>query len=182
VHIKIAPRNRQEKTAGGSTQSLTYTLQLGGAHMGAPAPNQSNAATLQGIGAIRESIEQTFNARLEAMQKEWEHRETVRQLTERINGLEVALKERDPMTEYGMKMLEQFGPGILGSLFGGQPTAAAIHGTVEQDDIDKRAEAAIVRLLKIDPDFITNLERLADLAENNHGMYTMAVGILNNPK
>lgn len=183
VHVKVSKANRQEKGAGGNVQALTYTLQLGGAHMGANKPADNNAGFVQGIGAIRESMEQSFQAKLDAMQKDWEHREEVRRLNERITGLETALKEKDPMTEAGMQMLQQFGPAILGSMFG-KPAAPMIHGPGTEtaaDDIDTRAENALVRLLKVDPDFITNLEKLADLAETNPAMYQMAVSFLNQP-
>lgn len=182
VTVKISERNRDEKGQGGSIRSFTYQLQLGGSHMGNQAPAANNGIGINGIAAIQASLEEKFTAKLEALQREYEHREELRRLNEKISGLETQLNQKDPFAEYGMQLLEKFGPAIAGSMFG-KPAAPMIHGPDnDQDDIDARAERALIRLLKVDPDFISNLEKLADMAETNQPLYQMAVAMLNQPK
>jgi hypothetical protein len=54
-----------------------------------------------------------------------------------------------------------------------------INGTEILDD-KTRLQEALKRLLKHDNDFINNICKLADLAENNPSTYKMAVNFLNN--
>jgi type III secretion system FlhB-like substrate exporter len=184
VTVKISERNRDEKGQGGSIRSFTYQLQLGGSHMGNPAPSADRGIGIHGIAAIQTSLEEKFTAKLEALQREYEHREELRRLNEKITDLETQLNTKNPYVEWGMQQLDKYGPAILGG-FLGKPAAPMIHGPGQEpvaDDIDARAERALIRLLKVDPDFISNLEKLADMAETNQPLYQMAVAMLNQPK
>lgn len=68
--------------------------------------------------------------------------------------------------------IQQVVAGWLMNATGMAPTTATLNGV--NPDVD----LCIERLLKVDPDFISNLHKLADLAEQQPAKYRMAVSML----
>lgn len=68
--------------------------------------------------------------------------------------------------------IQQVVAGWLMNATGMAPTTATLNGV--NPDVD----LCIERLLKVDPDFINNLHKLADLAEQQPAKYRMAVSML----
>jgi tRNA U38,U39,U40 pseudouridine synthase TruA len=185
VKVRISDKSTTDKAAGGASQNLNFDLQLGSDRASGTQNNQQAMNFQQGIGAIAQSLEEKFNAKLEALQREYEHKQELKMLQEKIETLQSALAEKDPLQEFGMQALQQYGPAILGSMFN-TPAGIAGHPPTAQpvtiEDIDTRAEKAILRLLAVDPGFIDHLEKLATMAETNRVMYDMAVSLLNQPQ
>lgn len=175
VYLTISTKSKAEKGQGGKTSDLTIPINL------AASPK---AGAIQGIGnvpmqdntAAIGALEEKFNAKLELIEANHKHALEVAELKRQL----AEARETNPT----IKMLEPHLPGIINGIFGGQP--AAIAGVPEtkpeaqeltQAEYD-RATAALDALLKVDPDFITVLERLALMAQTMPQMYAQAKNML----
>lgn len=104
------------------------------------------------------------------------------------------MAERDKLTNMQMEMLrkEMANPNqafdaaalqaVTGMFGGGSPAINGLGDPVISNPTDstQRLNTAIRTLIKIDPNFVSNIEKLAKLATNNKAMYNMAIQQLNN--
>lgn len=168
--IVLSSKTKAEKGAGGNARNLRLTTKIG---------NNYNNSSVNGIGAVNNSVniaeiearlEAKYEEKLAAKMKEIE-------LLRRIEKLEEEKNEPD--------MLEKYAPYIQG-LFGlmnqapGVPLNGSpnINGPGETNPIFARINAAVKILYNNDKNFVENLEKLADIAQNKPFVYSMAISKL----
>lgn len=87
------------------------------------------------------------------------------------------------------EMLMQAAMTTLGGLFGGSNIGVSGFDSVEtaaptpaanMDPAKQKINSAVVRLMKVDSNFADHISKLADLAEKNMAMYSMAISQLKN--
>lgn len=122
---------------------------------------------------LRNLMNENAELKLKLMLQEQEHKnaENQRKLEEKIEGL----KNEDPLEKYA-----PFLQPILLKLFAGGeiPPTATISGTDQPTDKKTIITQAVNRLMKIDPDFPTNLTLLADFGEKNPEKYKSFIPML----
>lgn len=162
ITVVLSAKTTKQKGAGGNTQGdLRFSIKL----------TDENAKGVSGMADMREdvlraAIAREYEAKMDALRKEFEHKEEMRKLQDQINEL----KNGDSLEKY-MPMIA----GLLGN------QGAPIAGFPEQPhitgpaDYKERLVSAINRIQKVDNQFIDNLERLADLAEKSPMVYKIAI-------
>jgi hypothetical protein len=164
--VKLSNKNKSEKATGGSIRNLTFTTKI----------NENGTTTpVQGIGAINSNTIAEIEAKLEEKYaQKFESFKREQDLLRRIEKLEEEKQEPD--------MLEKYAPYIQG-LFGlinqapGVPLNGSpnINGPAESNPIHSRINAAIKILYANDKNFVNNLEKLADIAQNKPLVYAIAI-------
>jgi len=169
VSVQLSEKSFKEKGQGGSVKggSFYFKVRTGQTNL-TPAIN----------GLLNEDVKTLMNEvaelRLKLMLQEQEHKnaEAQRKLEEKIEGL----KNNDPFEKYAPTFMP-----ILAQMFGTpQPQITPnINGTETQTE-DKKTiiTKAVNRLLKIDPDFATNITLLADFGEKQPEKYKSFIPML----
>lgn len=117
---------------------------------------------------IRELLEQNHLLRLEHLQE----KNRLENELFRMKFLQENKNEDSKMTEMIM--------GVLPAFFGSSNQVAVSGvGDAPVTNENDRISNAINRLIKVDKNFVTNLEKLANLAEKNKTVYDMAINQLN---
>lgn len=121
---------------------------------------------------IRELLEQNHLLRLEHLQE----KNRLENELFRMKFLQENKNEDGKMTEMIMGVL----PAFFGNL--GNSTTVGVSGVGDAPigSTNDRITSCINRLMKADPNFVDNLEKLANLAEKNKSVYNMAISQLNN--
>lgn len=162
VHVSLQPRAKMN--TGGDNRLLKFIVDTRDLDTGA---NESGGYDTTTIGAI----EERFNARLDAIEQKYKYESEIKDLKRQLEE-----------TKQGNPMVEKVLGAVLPML---QPRPQAVAG-VSGDDTDKvddtrvRVSHAVQRLMAVDQDFVSNLEALADLAEQNTAMYNLAITNLKN--
>lgn len=179
VYVVLSAKAGDETNQGGNirNQTFKYQLKLGDS---ATAINGTSNSSPVGIEAIRTSISNEFDAKMEAMRKEFEHKEEVRKLKDEIKEL----KEGDGIKEKGLEMLQQIlnqNPGVAGVNNPGKANSnvseAGITGIQGPQNTDRtaRLQAAIKKISSVDRDYLDHLEMIAELAVNKPVVYSEAL-------
>lgn len=186
VFVELATMSKAERAkGGGQIKNALIPVQCGGAVAGIGSTN--GGGNNISIGAITNALEEKFNARLDAMEKE-------NKLQRKIEELERELREArevNPTTQAIMGLLPNLLPQVVNGIFGKVPAPIAGHGTeppvVEvQATTEATAEEleivndALTRLFAIDSELPQTLQKLAYMAENNKPMFDMARKMLYN--
>jgi len=164
LNIKIYQKPTSVPNAKGSPKNyLEYTL------------NNSPGDITPVNGAQTQSHDADVYAEREArLRMEFDHK------LERLEW-ERKLKEAEEKSPYD-QYLGQLITGIL-PLFSKQaPAVAGINEPAPENLPDERGriEAAITKLMNLDPDFCQNIEKLAEIATKSPDVYKMAINSLNN--
>jgi hypothetical protein len=164
--VKLSNKTKADKATGGAVRNLTLVTKI----------NETTPATpVQGIGAINSNAIAEIEAKLEEKYaQKFESFKREQDLLRRIEKLEEEKQEPD--------MLEKYAPYIQG-LFGlinqapGVPLNGSpnINGPAESNPIHSRINAAIKILYANDKNFVNNLEKLADIAQNKPLVYAIAI-------
>lgn len=185
----LSLRNKRTKTGSGYKELGAYTIinipevtnkGMNGLGSSEPTGFESSSSQFGNSSDIQRLIEQ--------MQKKDER------IQELIHSNFLSLMdERNKQFELRMEMLkketanpnEAFNQAALttiaGMFGGGGGMNVGINGigvaeeTPTSTDMKERLNKAITRLLKADPNFVNNIEKLANLSEKNPSMYKMAV-------
>lgn len=159
---------------------------------------------MEGIGKVTaDNFEEAIEKKMEKMQEKLRKEQEDKMLRDEVATLRKQVSENEAginkglMTigtiAYGMMSETPKGKEFIGmarqALFatnkitaapGDQPRAEALGSTGENTDInDERMIGALERLAKDNPDILGQLEKLADLKENDPGTFEMAVSSLN---
>jgi hypothetical protein len=129
---------------------------------------------LQNISHYTELTNRIMQLELEKNKMEFEHKLEALRLEYKDKQKETFLDNPNVQAAL-MNILGMWGNNGVIKTQGNPP----INGTEILDD-KTRLQEALKRLLKHDNDFINNICKLADLAENNPSTYKMAVNFLNN--
>ena len=164
ITVVLSDYSGRQKGAGGNkATNVRYTIKL---------TDDESRSAINGPGAlqredtIRAAIEREYQAKYDALKEKYEHKLAMQKMQDQIDKLNSG------------DQLEKYLP-IIAGIFGNTPGAVAgIPGEPHitgPGQAKERLAAAINRILKVDPDFVSNLERLADLAEKNPTVYKMAI-------
>jgi hypothetical protein len=174
VYGELARKSREEAGKGGKVlENARLAIQCGGAN--APVHGIGNTGPSQDyIGALNNN----FQLQLDNLKAVWAKDQEIQNLKAKIKELE----EGNPM----VKMMEPHLPRLIDGIFGASPQRIAGPGpdAPQQEEVklpenaEKFAELQLRRLLAVDPEFLSVLERLADMAETNRAMYDMAKNML----
>lgn len=161
VIVKLCNKTKEDKGKGGAIRNITLTTKI---------PDHSNNSNIQGIGAVAPNIsdiearlEEKYNQKFEAYKREQD-------LLRRIEKLEAEKKEGNDVEKYMPLIAGIFGNQIPTPLAGNDPNINGIDNEVHQ-----RINAAIKILYRNDKNFVSNLEKLANIAQNNPIVYQVAI-------
>ena len=116
---------------------------------------------------LRNAISREYEAKFEALKEKFEHEKAMAKMQAQIDEMKNG------------NDLDKYLPVITGLLsqqsgaLAGMPEQPHITGT--GDSPKERLLSAINRIIKVDSNFVENIERLADLAENNPMIYKIAI-------
>lgn len=168
VSVQLSEKSFKEKGQGGSVKGGSFYYKVRVGEKLTPAIN----------GLMNEDVKTLMNEvaelRLKLMLQEQEHKnlEAQRKLEEKIEGL----KNNDPFEKYAPTLMP-----IIAQMFGtGTPQIAPVINGTDTPTDDKKTiiTKAVNRLLKIDPDFATNITLLADFGEKNPEKYKSFIPML----
>ena len=181
IWITLLPKSKAARGEGGAIGVNKMIAFNTGSSVNGIGSTSAPANNDNSIGAISAALEEKFNAKLEAMQLQNKHDAEIRELKAKLAEAE----NSSPV----LKMIEPLVPHIITGLFGGPKpiaghTPAAEETTAVQveeitDEEQAKIENALTRIISVDPDFPTMLEKIAVLAESNTAMYNQAKTILN---
>ena len=161
VIIKLCSRSKEDKAKGGPARNITLTTKI---------PDTSNNSNIQGIGAVSPNIaeieariEEKYNQKLEAYKREQD-------LLRRIEKLEAEKNEGSDLEKYMPLIAGIFGNQMPTPLAGNDPN---INGP--GNEVHERINNAIKILYKNDKNFVSNLEKLAQISQNNPLVYAVAI-------
>lgn len=180
ITVVLSEKSQRAKAAGGKIGDIRYTIKI----------TDTDAKGLSGHEEVRNdtlraAIAAQYEAKMETliekhkneialMKIQAEHDRKFNELNEKLKEL----KEGD-MTEKVLPYLA----GIFGNVVPGAPAINGIpqepHLNGPADENKVRLMNAINRLIKLDRNFIDNLEKLADLAEKSPMTYSLAISKLN---
>ena len=170
VYLEITKKSRGE-IGGHGIQNSLIPVQLGEGvqSIGNVQTNQPNIS--ESIGAL----EKSFNDRLEAMKREMEHKREVDELKRQLKEAQ----EGNPLINTIVPHI----PQLISGIFGKTPAPIAGHNepaekTEYSEEETEFASRQLSRLLAVDPEFLSVLEKLADMAENEPSKYQMAKSFL----
>jgi len=169
ITVELSEKTKRAKANGGNLLVMTYTVKL--------KPDKPSAASIADGSII--TLYDRFNDKLRQSE------------IDRLR-LEYELKmlalTNENKTGFDHPLAQAAINGFLGMLnnngSGAIPTSGTppINGAGAGTDAAARLKTAITKLVKLDPDFVINLEKLATLAETNPAMYNQAVNLLNSFK
>jgi hypothetical protein len=169
ITVKLSDKTKKQKGAGGSARNLSYTLKI---------VNNNNNNSVNGIGAVNNTANiADIEARLEAKYKEqFEAKMREIELLRRIEKLEDEKNAPDDIEKYAP--IIQAIAGIFGN--GAVPLNGSpnINGPGEVNPVFSRINAAVKILYNNDKNFVENLEKLAQIAQNKPFIYSMAISKL----
>lgn len=161
VIIKLCSRSKEDKAKGGPARNITLTTKI---------PDTSNNSNIQGIGSVSPNIaeiearlEEKYNQKLEAYKREQD-------LLRRIEKLEAEKNEGSDVDKYLPLIAGIFGNQMPVPLAGNDPN---INGP--GNEVHERINNAIKILYKNDKNFVSNLEKLAQISQNNPLVYAVAI-------
>jgi len=169
ITVKLSEKTKKEKGAGGNPRNLTFNTKIG---------NNNNNTGVSGIGAVNNfaniadieaRLEAKYNEKLEATLREIE-------LKRRIEKLEEEKNAPDDIEKYApiiQAIAGMFGNGAVP--LNGSPN---INGPGEVNPVFSRINAAVKILYNNDKNFVENLEKLAQIAQNKPFIYSMAISKL----
>ena len=171
INIKLSNKSFREKGAGGDIKANNWVFRV---RVGTADAKRAGTDNNVMHGEVKALMNENYMLRVEIMQMKQQaaHDEKMRSLEAKIEGL----KDSDPMEKYAPLIQMLAGKFI--------PGAAAVHGIAgheeetKTDDKKTRITKAVNRLLKVDPDFASNLELLADFAEKSPDKYKSFVPML----
>jgi hypothetical protein len=167
--IVLSSKTKQEKGAGGPQRNLRLTTKIG---------NSYNNNSVNGIGAVSNTPKiEDIEARLEAKYKEqFDAKMREIELLRRIEKLEEEKNAPDDIEKYAP--IIQAIAGIFGN--GAVPLNGSpnINGPGEVNPVFSRINAAVKILYSNDKNFVENLEKLAQIAQNKPFIYSMAISKL----
>lgn len=169
ITVELSEKTKKAKANGGNLLVMTYTIKI--------KPDKPSAASIADGSII--TLYDRFNDKLRQSE------------IDRLR-LEYELKmlalTNENKTGFDHPLAQAAINGFLGMLnnngSGAIPTNGTppINGAGTGADAAARLKTALTKLVKLDPDFVINLEKLATLAETNPAMYNQAVSILNSFK
>jgi hypothetical protein len=167
--IVLSSKTKQEKGAGGPQRNLRLTTKIG---------NSYNNNSVNGIGAVSNTPKiEDIEARLEAKYKEqFDAKMREIELLRRIEKLEEEKNAPDDIEKYApiiQAIAGMFGNGAVP--LNGSPN---INGPGEVNPVFSRINAAVKILYSNDKNFVENLEKLAQIAQNKPFIYSMAISKL----
>lgn len=169
ITVELSEKTKKAKANGGNLLVMTYTIRI--------KPDKPSAASIADGSII--TLYDRFNDKLrqsEIDRLRLEYELKMLALTnENKTGFDHPLAQAAINGFLGM--LNNNGAGVIPT--NGTPP---INGTGAGADTAARLKTALTKLVKLDPDFVINLEKLATLAETNPAMYTQAVNLLNSFK
>jgi hypothetical protein len=168
VRVAISDKSQAGKGRGGNVRNqVEYTIHVTPTYT---QPNIGSIASPVTAGIDPMDIEKRISAAVEDVKKDFK----IQQLQEQIKEL----RQGDPMENQLIGMLTNlFAPKA------GAPLTMAVSGytpevaTAEpsEQEVMARIGAAVQKIADNDPNYLENLEALANLAENNKPVYNMAV-------
>ena len=169
IIVELSGKTKRAKADGGNVLVMTYTIRI--------KPDKPSAASIADGSII--TLYDRFNDKLRQSE------------IDRLR-LEYELKmlalTNENKTGFDHPLAQAAINGFLGMLnnngSGAIPTSGTppINGAGSGADAAARLKTALTKLVKLDPDFVINLEKLATLAETNPAMYNQAVNLLNSFK
>ncbi len=175
------------KAINGRDKGLVYTFS-NSLMANEARDNAQNKVPVTGIGSVFTNPSQIYG--FDPMQKVMELMSENNRLSQEIvrsslkndmAALEERLKSKDDggaFQEVAVKAIAGlFGAGMPGAKVG---LAGLGDDPIDPNDKKSKINNAVVRLIKVDPNFADNIAKLADLAENKPAIYNMAIGQLNN--
>jgi hypothetical protein len=180
ITIVLSEKSTRAKAAGGKIGDIRYTIKITDDTKGINGHEEVRNDTLRHAIAAQyeakmETLVEKHKNEIALMKIQADHDRKFNELNEKIKEL----KEGD-MTEKVMPYLA----GIFGNMVPG--AGAAINGIPQEphlngpgDDFKLRLTSAINRIIKVDSNFVDNLEKLADLAESKPFIYKVAIEKLN---
>jgi len=171
INIKLSEISDKEKGNGGGIKGKTYDFRV---RVGAAVSRNAGTDANFMSGEVKALMQENYNLRtqMQLMELQAKHKEELKKLDEKIEGL----KDNDPLEKYA-PMIQ----ALAGRFLTGGAPAAGIAGHDEEtqpSDKKTRLTKAVNRLLKVDPDFCTNIELLADFAEKSPEKYKSFVPML----
>jgi len=172
VYVEISKKSRGEVGGHGVPNSL-IPVQLGEGVQGIGNIQQIQPNFSESIGAL----EKSFNERLESLKMQMEHKKEVEDLKRQLKEAQ----EGNPL----INSIAPHIPQLITGIFGKTPAPIAGHNVSLSETAGEYSEAEtefaskqLSRLLAVDPEFLSVLERLADMAENEPSKYKMAKSFL----
>lgn len=167
ITVELSGKTKRAKADGGNVLVMTYTIRI--------KPDKPSAASIADGSII--TLYDRFNDKLRQSE------------IDRLR-LEYELKmlalTNENKTGFDHPLAQAAINGFLGMLNNNGSGAIATSGTPPINGAEANAAArlktALTKLVKLDPDFVINLEKLATLAETNPAMYNQAVNLLNSFK
>lgn len=167
ITVELSGKTKRAKADGGNVLVMTYTIRI--------KPDKPSAASIADGSII--TLYDRFNDKLRQSE------------IDRLR-LEYELKmlalTNENKTGFDHPLAQAAINGFLGMLNNNGSGAIPTNGTPPINGAEANAAArlktALTKLVKLDPDFVVNLEKLATLAETNPAMYNQAVNLLNSFK
>ena len=167
ITVELSGKTKRAKADGGNVLVMTYTIRI--------KPDKPSAASIADGSII--TLYDRFNDKLRQSE------------IDRLR-LEYELKmlalTNENKTGFDHPLAQAAINGFLGMLNNNGAGAIPTNGTPPINGAEANAAArlktALTKLVKLDPDFVINLEKLATLAETNPAMYNQAVNLLNSFK
>lgn len=179
LKITISPFSGREKKSGtSSSQKLDFELEV--SNYGSPQVQQQ---------PVISGPDTDHERRIEERIKEkYELQRSIDKLTDKLENS----SGMHPAIEKLITGIAPYVPNIIAQLTGrpqvtvsGDPNEEAelpnqqTQTEKEQEELGRRIIEASNRILQVDPDWATTIEKLADLAESDIEKYNMAKGLLN---
>jgi hypothetical protein len=175
IKVVLRGRSKKDRASGGNVQdNYTYNLRIGN--------NDKPDNTVSGLNnPIIGYIEQIYATQLEMMKKDLLHAKEIDDLkkeSEQDNSFKIVKEILSELKPYLPLIAQQMSPGFIAPA----PGIAGNENDVVEEKINpeqvKRLQIALSRLLKIDQNFVVNLEKLADFAERFPGDYNTIIPML----
>lgn len=179
ITVVLSEKSTRAKAAGGKIGDIRYTIKITDTDSkGINGHEEVRNDTLRSAIAAQyeakmETLIEKHKNEIALMKIQADHDRKFNELNEKLKEL----KEGD-MTEKVLPYLAGiFGNVVPGAPINGIPQEPHLNGPADENKV--RLMNAINRLIKVDKNFIGNLEKLADLAESSPMTYSIAIQKLN---
>lgn len=179
ITVVLSEKSTRAKAAGGKIGDIRYTIKITDSDIKGIAGHEEvrndtlRSAIAAQYEAQMETLREKHKNEIALMKLQADHDRKFSELNEKIKEL----KEGD-MTEKVLPYLAGiFGNVVPGAPINGIPQEPHLNGP--GDDFKMRLTSAINRIIKVDSNFVDNLEKLADLAESKPFVYKIAIEKLN---
>lgn len=170
VLVKLSAKSKSEKGAGAPQRDAAFWLKLG--EPGINGISGHGAINNNSVGAIRESMQREFDEKLARIREQYEHKKEIEEMKRQI----AEIRSSDPLEKYAPHLLGLMGmtPPVMPAA---PPAPVALAGTDQSPEEGGKARlvAALNRIMAKDPNFIRNLEKVADLAEKKPEVYEIVI-------